>query len=959
MRLTSTIIRPSGTPISFRFDGKTIDALEGETIAAALSAVGIVTLRTNGSGAVRGLYCGIGACMECVVTVDGRIGQRACLVKVAEGMEVAGAVVLPLVALAAAPKTPGPAEHICDVLIVGAGPAGLSAALAAREAGADVIVLDERAAIGGQYHKPLADSHTNLDPDPQFAEGAALRAQVLDAHAVIITDALVWGAFSPHEVAAVVEGQAVVFRPKKLILATGAHERPMPLAGWTLPGVMTTGALQTLARAQRVSPGQRVLIAGNGPLNIQLATELIDGGVEIVAVLEAAPRPGFRGLATGARMFMASPALTRQGLRLMRRLRRHAVDVLWGSTVVSAEGDGRVQRVTVATPSGPKIFAVDVLAMNMGFQPETGLARALDADHRFVDVGLGHLATVADPVGRTSVADVFAVGDGAALGGSRVAMARGWLAGQAAAGELGDAVAPDARALRDVRKAEQFQAALWTLFRPPAPEAIADDTIVCRCEDVTAGRVRQEIAGGLVSIAAIKRATRAGMGRCQGRFCSATIARICPQAPAVDSFAAPRFPVKPVPAAALMFEAPEFEAPLLGDLRPNRRVVPVAGGESIDRACDILVIGGGCVGLSAAYYLAREGADVLIVDRDEAGMAAATANAGSLHVQLLSYDFGHADMPDDGGPAAHTLPLGPQSIALWKEIAAAAGESLGIATKGGLMLAAGEADMVWLRGKAAMEKRWGIETHVIGPDELRGMAPHLAGDLHGAVYCPAEGRIDPLRGTMALLKLAQQHGARVLRGAEVAAMSRDGNGWQVETSKGRIRAGRVVNCAGALGAGIGAMVGLDLPVTGTVQQVIVTEPAPRLVEHLVALSHRHLSLKQQDSGGLLIGGGWFGSYDPRDGRTRNLRENIQGNLWVAARVLPALRGLSIIRSWTGINAAIDRAPLLGEVPGQPGFFNALTANGYTLGPISGRLVADAVLRGAEIAPYYRVDRFNA
>jgi len=153
-------------------------------------------------------------------------------------------------------------------------------------------------------------------------------------------------------------------------------------------------------------------------------------------------------------------------------------------------------------------------------------------------------------------------------------------------------------------------------------------------------------------------------------------------------------------------------------------------------------------------------------------------------------------------------------------------------------------------------------------------------------------------------------------------------------------------------------VGLDLPVTGTVQQVIVTEPAPHMLDHLVAIAHRHLSLKQQDSGGLLIGGGWFGSFDPGDGRTRNLRTSIEGNLFVAGRVLPALRGLRILRSWTGINPAVDRAPILGEAPGLPGFFNAITANGYTLAPIVGRLTADAVLHGQAPNPWYTLDRFD-
>ena len=129
----------------------------------------------------------------------------------------------------------------------------------------------------------------------------------------------------------------------------------------------------------------------------------------------------------------------------------------------------------------------------------------------------------------------------------------------------------------------------------------------------------------------------------------------------------------------------------------------------------------------------------------------------------------------------------------------------------------------------------------------------------------------------------------------------------------------------------GRMVGLNLPVTGTVQQVIVTEPAPVLTRHLIAVANRHLSLKQQASGGFLVGGGWFGGFDAATGRTHNLRQSIAGNLWVCGRVLPALHGLTMIRSWTGINPAIDRAPILGEAPGLPGFYNTVTANGYTLG----------------------------
>ncbi len=195
-------------------------------------------------------------------------------------------------------------------------------------------------------------------------------------------------------------------------------------------------------------------------------------------------------------------------------------------------------------------------------------------------------------------------------------------------------------------------------------------------------------------------------------------------------------------------------------------------------------------------------------------------------------------------------------------------------------------------------------------------------------------------------------------GAEVRAIAREGSRWVIDTSRGRIEAGTVVNATGPWAARTGRMVGLHLPVTGTVQQVIVTEPAPLLTTHLIAVANRHLSLKQQASGGFLVGGGWFGGFDAATGRTHNLRRNIEGNLWVCGRALPALHGLSMIRSWTGINPAIDRAPILGEAPGLPGFYNTVTANGYTLGPIVGYLTAEAILHGEAVDPHYRLERFG-
>ena len=944
MRLTHATIRPTGRAISFQFDGRRIDALEGETIAAALSAAGITTFRHTPSGAPRGLHCGMGACFDCVVTVDGRIGQRACLTRAAEAMEI-------LSGFPDVPQphpAPDPEDHTCDILVVGGGVAGLSAAIAAAEAGASVVLLDERHATGGQYAKPLAPSHADRAPDRQFRLGTDLRERAAQAGVRLETEATVWGAFAADEIAVLVRGQSITYHPRRLILATGAHERPVPVPGWTLPGVMTTGGLQTLVRAQRVTPGNRILIAGNGPLNLQLACELLASGTKPVAVLEAAPQPGITAWRDLAKMARSAPDLARDGWTMLRTLKRTGVPVLWGTMLDRLEGGDRVQTAI----AGPHRFHIDVVALNMGFQPETGLARALGVPHRVT----AYLATETDTQGRTAVPGIFAAGDGALLGGARVAQARGRLSGLAAAADLGFTAPADAAAQRELAHAEAFQDALWRLFAAPLIP-IADDTIVCRCEEITAARLRAEIAGGLTSLPALKKATRAGMGRCQGRFCAATVARLCPHAPEPEGFAAPRAPLRPVPAAPLMREAPEFTAPLLSDPTPPARLHALPPLPAEARHADVVVIGGGAAGLSTAYFLAKGGADVLLIDRDEAAMAASTANAGSLHVQLLSYDF-NDDTPDDGGPAAHTLPLAPRSIALWKDIAAAAGEDLGIRTEGGLMLAETAAGMAWLRRKSAMERRWGIESHVLGSNELRDLAPALSDRMVGADFVPAEGYGDPLRGMMALLRQAQVHGTRLLRGGEVLAIETAGTGWSVTTTKGTVTAGTVVNATGPWAARIGRMVGLDLPVTGTVQQVIVTEPVPRMTRHLIAVANRHLSLKQQASGGFLIGGGWFGHFNAATGRTSTLRRSMEGNLWVCERVLPAVKAMSIVRAWTGINPSIDRAPLLGRVPNLRGFYNTVTANGYTLGPVAGQITAEAILHGEPVDPHYTLARFG-
>ena len=979
MRINLASCQPTDARVEIRFDGRSVRALQGETISAALHAHGIQTFRRTRTGQPRGLYCGMGACFDCVVTVDGRQGVRACLEKVRDGQIVRsevpqGTAMDPLAPLCPSPDRSEPQTVEVDVLVVGAGPAGLSAAIAAARAGAGVVVLDERPQSGGQYFKPLAPSHHAAKPgDAQFAEGLRLTQTALALGVRITQEVTVWGADTPQEVVAMVHGAEVIYRPGELILATGAYERPVPFPRWTLPGVMTTGAAQTLVRAYKVSPGQRVVIAGNGPLNLQLAAEMVRAGVTVAAVLESAPRPRAAQWRTLLKAWRFSPMLMRQGLGYLAELRAHGVPVWWSHTVVQALGDGHLRQVEVASlrpdgqpaPGSRRTIDADTLCLGFGLIPSTELARALGCAHSFIDQHLGYLQTDTAPNGQTSVPHVFAVGDGSALGGARAALARGTLAGLAAAQALNRPV--DAGALRqaagDLDRALQFQQALWEIFKAPpvSLKDLSDDTVACRCEEISIGQLRDAIAKGFDSLGALKRMTRLGMGRCQGRYCACTAARLLHETTGQERLPeqlfAPRLPAKPVPAGCMAFEKPEWGGHKRS-ITPNL-ARPVDTAPLPRHKADVVVVGGGVMGACLAYYLAQEGQDALVLERDDANLQASGANAGSLHVQLLSFDFG-AKAEAGGGPAAQTLPLGPASVALWHQLEQACGGDFEISTTGGLMLADSAAGMAFLQSKAALERSYGIENHIIDAQELRSLAPALSHQMLGAEYAPQEGKINPLRATYGVLQAAKALGARFVRGASVQTIKRAGSGWRIGTSRGEVEAGRIVNAAGPWSREIAALVGIDLPVHSAPLQMIVTESAPVLVKQLVAHADRHLSLKQASTGGLIIGGGWTAAYDDRRRFNTALRHSVEGNLWVAQRVLPQMQGLRVLRTWAAMNINIDGAPILGEAPAVTGFYNAVTSNGYTLSPVVARITVDLLLgRSPQFDPQpFSIHRFH-
>jgi glycine/D-amino acid oxidase-like deaminating enzyme len=965
------MLAPKGTrkgdaALTFTFEGRPFLAREGETVAAALIAQGELIHSFAKDGAPRGPYCGMGLCHDCIVTIDGRIGMRGCLTKVKPGMAVQRQAVSAtslsgFVDLAAVPDRSIPEEAV-DLLVVGAGPGGLAAAQVAAGSGASVLVVDERPAPGGQYFKQSAVA--GRATDRQARDGAGLIRAVRDLGVEIHGETLAWGAFREDDklvIGLISHGRASYVAPKMLIVATGAFERPGIFPGWTLPGVMTTGACQTLLRSYGIGPGRKVLVAGNGPLNLQVACELLRVGTAVAAVVEAASPPWTQPT-KALKLLAADPRLAATGLRQLAILRQHGVPVHWRHRLIRVEGAERAERAVIAdAQGGERSFAVDAVCVGEGFAPANELARLVGCAHT-IPQGAMHAEVVRDDKGATSLADVFVVGEAGGFGGAHIAMEQGRLAAAEALRRIGRPAsrATEARTLRRLTRGSRFQGALWSAFAAPGAglSRADDDTIVCRCEALRLGTLRRTVeAQNVRDLATLKRLTRAGMGRCQGRYCALALAELVGLPTQESDLLAPQMPLRPVPLAALCVEKPEWGGHRRA-LLPPQPSRAAAEPLPIEEAA-VVVIGAGIAGISTALFLARAGVDVVVLDRGRPNAQASGGNAGSLHAQLLSFDHG-AKAEAGGSPAAKTLPLQRDSIALWQQLERELAADFEIKITGGLMVAEAASDLAFLVEKTKAERAQGIACDIVGAAELRALEPALEAGFIGAAFCPQEGKINPLLATQGLLSAALRAGARVLPLANVMAIERAGDGFVIVTDRGRVRAGRVVNAAGAFASEIGRMLSLDIPVFGAPLQMIVTEAVEPLVTRLIAHADRHLTLKQAANGNFLIGGGWTAGLDPVHRRPRPMRASLEGNLWIAQHVVPALRKLHVIRSWAAMNINIDGAPILGEHPAMPGFFNAVTSNGYTLGPLVGQITADLIVRGhadRDIEPF-SVGRFE-
>ncbi|WP_369274669.1 NAD(P)/FAD-dependent oxidoreductase [Streptomyces sp. R11] len=438
-----------------------------------------------------------------------------------------------------------------ELAVIGAGPAGLAAALAAAAQGVRVALVDSAAEAGGQFYRqpaPALRARRAQALHHQWRTWERLRDGLARSDVRFLTEHHVWGVerdsegFTVHALLGPEQREPAAVHARAVLLATGGYERVLPFPGWTLPGVVTAGGAQAMLKGGLVVPGRTAVVAGTGPLLMPVATGLAAAGVEIAALVEAAAPKSL------VRHGRALAAKLPEGAGYAARLLRHRVRLLARHTVVRAHGDDRLTGVTVAAldadgrvrPGTERHLPCDTLAVGHGMLPHTDLAETLDCR-------LDGPAVAVDDEQRTDVPGVWAAGESTGIGGSALALAEGHIAGLSAAARL-KGTEPDparwAAAAKSRTGLRKLAAALDAAYPPPAhwSDQVTDDTLVCRCEEVTAGAVREAVAElGAGDVRTVKLLTRAGMGWCQGRVCGPAVAGLagCELAPSRRSFARP------------------------------------------------------------------------------------------------------------------------------------------------------------------------------------------------------------------------------------------------------------------------------------------------------------------------------------------------------------------------------------------------------------------------------------
>ncbi|SEM03913.1 NADPH-dependent 2,4-dienoyl-CoA reductase, sulfur reductase [Variovorax sp. YR750] len=449
-----------------------------------------------------------------------------------------------------------------DLVVIGAGPAGISAALTAASCGLKTLLLDEQLRAGGQIYRNITAVQPSVAAllGPDYRHGETLANRLVGSGVELGFGSAVWDVARDLTVTAQKDGQSFQARSPQLIAATGAMERPSPIPGWTLPGVLNAGAAQITLKSAGAVPAGRVVLTGSGPLLLLVACQLLDAGVSVVGIVETSARQSRWHALRHLPAALRAPAYLAKGARMLWRLRRQGIPIFSAATGLRVEGQERAQALAFKSGGSEYRMDADVVLLHHGVVPNTQLSRLLRVEHDWDPDQVAWRPRV-DPWGETSLAGFRIAGDGAGIAGALAAEPAGVLAALGAARALDrltdsecDARAKTARG--QLEKQLRIRPFLDALYRPPSwladPE---DETIVCRCEEVTAGRIREMARLGCQGPNQTKFFSRCGMGPCQGRMCGLTVTQILAtelgKNPVDVGAYHIRAPLKPVPLASL------------------------------------------------------------------------------------------------------------------------------------------------------------------------------------------------------------------------------------------------------------------------------------------------------------------------------------------------------------------------------------------------------------------------
>lgn len=428
---------------------------------------------------------------------------------------------------------------VYDLVVIGSGPAGMAAAVEASKAGVRVAVLDENPRPGGQIYREITrnrpDERTYLGAD--YWKGKELAEAFAESNADYGAKATVWSIEAAeevgnhrHRVGLTLAGSARMIDTPAVILATGAQERPMPVPGWTLPGVLTAGAAQIALKSSGLVPSGSIVLAGCGPLLYLLAGQLIDAGARDMTLLDTSQSIFRWTVLRSLPGFLLSPYM-KKGIGLLFKTRR-SVRVVTGVRSLEILGKDRAESVRFATARGLETIDAATVLLHQGVIPAVNLASAAGCPLIWNEAQRA-FQPVADADGRTPKKGMLIAGDGAGIGGAQAAEIAGRFAAVAALADQGllprDASAASIERLQ--RQCEKFLRGRSFLDALYAPRQIFlapanPETVVCRCEEITAGKLRHAIALGPPGPNQLKTFVRCGMGPCQGRLCASTVTEI-------------------------------------------------------------------------------------------------------------------------------------------------------------------------------------------------------------------------------------------------------------------------------------------------------------------------------------------------------------------------------------------------------------------------------------------------